>query len=171
MDVSSYHEMKRTWRPVRPSDQPSGPRQKPEWSKLAGAGRAKPMPAEPSRFCGQGITAPLEAAQHGPADGVHVGPPLAAFIRLDVRSAADRELAESRQVNRFRVETANLAARSDDELHGQLPLRVRRRMFRRGRSTSKPSSTDWTPASCVAICCRRGGSSRKLCGETPRVTC
>ena len=46
----------------------------------------------------------------------------------------------------------------------------RRRMFRRGRSASNPSSTAPTPDNCVATCCRRLVLSRNDCGSTPRTT-
>ena len=43
-------------------------------------------------------------------------------------------------------------------------------MLRRGRSTSRPSSTLCTRDISVATCCRSPALSRSACGSTPRMT-
>src|SRR5688572_13543122 len=110
------------------------------------------MTMEPSLLSGQRSAAAFKRSEPGTIHRGQVGLPLSALVRLDVRCAADRERAQDRQVDGFTVEAANLAAARYHEEHGSSSLRPRRRMFRRGRSTSRPSKTDWTPASCVAIC-------------------
>jgi hypothetical protein len=51
------------------------------------------------------------------------------------------------QVNHFGVNAAHASVRTDDELHRRLSHFDERMMRRRGRSTSRPSSADWTPES------------------------
>ena len=82
---------------------------------------------------------------------------------------AMRRAAERGEVDRLAVDRPHRAVRGDDQVHHASPGAVAcRRMRRRGRSTSIPSSADCTCASCVATRWRRPWLSRRSCGATPR---
>src|SRR5215469_10113575 len=109
----------------------------------------KQLDFEPVPLCLKGLATTRKWPKRWTANGRQVGKPAALAVRLDMTGTADRETAQGGQVNRLVVKARYFAIGTDQESHRAPCYRCRRRMFRRGRSTSKPSSTDCTPESRV----------------------
>src|SRR5687767_9586507 len=124
------------------------------------------MLIEPILFSSQCVAALGVRSEDWPPARCQIGDPLAMLVRLDMRATPDRKLAQLCQVDSLAIQAGDLAIDMNDELHRHLG---RRRMLRRGRSTSRPSTTDCTPDSCVVICWRSAELSRSAWGSTPRV--
>src|SRR5436190_20788617 len=101
---------------------------------------------QPLTFCLKCRAAAGKRPQLGPIAGRQINPPQSGRIRLDEAGAADVWLTQLRQVDQLVINTADGPVGLHDEQHESSNQRGRRTMLRRGRSTSSPSTTDWTPA-------------------------
>ena len=127
------------------------------------------MADEPFVFRIQGCTALGVGPEDAAAYGRKISPPASMLVWLDVRCPRNDGAAQCRKVDCLRVNAPDSPAGFDDKLHGGHRHLGQRRMFRRGRSTKRPSKTLWTRDISVATCCRRPALSRNACGSTPRI--
>ena len=81
---------------------------------------AEPMSFKPSDFSGQGNTASRKRTQQRSRNRTQIGDPLAVLIWLDVRSPANRNWTESRQIERFVIDAMGMPRGLDDEFHRYL---------------------------------------------------
>src|SRR5437016_1433125 len=87
-------------------------------SGVYGRGGNKPVVCEPGFFCEEGLAAVSKRSESRTTDGRKVNLPSAARIRLNMRAAANGKLAQVCQLDRFAVNTADIAARRNHKLHG-----------------------------------------------------
>ena len=110
----------------------------------------QPVLVQPCHFSLKSFPAAIKWAKLRPLDRRQISGPLTACGGLDVGTSLDRQSAQLGKVHLFAVHTTNVAGGVNHEFHSRHSCYCgRRRMLRRGRSTSSPSSEDCTPDNCV----------------------
>jgi hypothetical protein len=72
---------------------------------------------EPLRLGGECHGTPVERPQLWTADRRQIGPPPTGIVRLDVTGPADGDVPEYLQVDRLRIDAADVALPINEELH------------------------------------------------------
>ena len=122
--------------------------------RLPAAHAGDPIGLQPKVLSREGFAANREWSKDWARHGRKVHQPASILVGLNIAGARNSEAAQCGEVDVLRIDAMNSPARFDDDLHGRVHHRGRRRMLRRGRSTSGPPSTDCTWLISVATCCR-----------------
>ena len=119
---------------------------------LLAALAAEPVGLQPKVLGREGFATTLVWPKSWAAHRRHISQPASLLVWLDVGCTGNHRAANCGKIDLFAVDAADSPITFDDDLHGWHAHFARRRIFRRGRSTSMPSRTLETRDISVATC-------------------